>query len=152
MSRGPDDGEPTPPKPVQVQARPRPPTRHWHGTKASLRSGDVLLPRSSHGAAPTTGPLVPSGERLAESDDWVYVTTDRNLAWAYAHYSGGAGEPVVLLVEPCGRIERDPEHSNHMPVYRCRSARVVVVDTLQTVTPEQARQGWKPAEHSHDTR
>lgn len=72
------------------------------------------------------------------------MTTDRNLAWAYAHYSGGTGGPVVLLVEPQGTIERDPEHADHMPVYRCESARVVVVDPRAAMTAETAWLGWTP--------
>ena len=120
------------------------PTRYWHGTKASLQPGDLLLPRREQGGAPTAGPLVPGGERLPQSDDWVYVTTDRNLAWAYAHCSGGAGDAMVLLVEPVGAIEQDPEHSDHMPVYRCEAATVLVLDTRQAMTSEQAQQGWKP--------
>jgi hypothetical protein len=132
--------------PVGSDPRPQqPPIRYWHGTKASLSAGDVLLPRREHGGAPTTGPMVPGGERLPESDDWVYVTTDRNLAWAYAHCSGGSGDAVVLLVQPLGAIHHDPEHSDHMPVFRCRAATVQVVDSRQAMTAEQAQRGWKPA-------
>lgn len=134
-----------PPEPPGTGPHPQQlPTRYWHGTKASLHRGDRLLPRREHGGVPTSGPLVPGGQRLPQSDDWVYITTDRNLAWAYAHCSGGTGNPVVLLVEPVGAIEQDPEHSDYMPVYRCEAATVLVVDPRPAMTSEQAWQGWRP--------
>jgi hypothetical protein len=41
---------------------------------------------------------------------------------AYAHKSGGSGDPVVLVVEPQGTIEPDPESYDHSDAYRCVSA------------------------------
>ena len=125
-----------------------PPRRaYFHGTKASFKQGDVLLPRKEHGGAPTNAPLTPGGERLLASDEYVYVTRRYLLAWAYAHESGGSGDPVVLWVEPQGAIEPDPESSDHMYAYRCQSARVSLVDDRVAISAEVAREAWqKPAD------
>lgn len=89
---------------------------YFHRTEASLKPGDVLLPRKGHGCEPTDAPLVPRGERLPASDEYVYVTRRYLLARAYAHMSGASGAPVVLVVDPQGEIEPDPELSDHMHV------------------------------------
>lgn len=115
----------------------------FHGTKAAFMPGDILLPRREHGNAPTDAPLVPGGERLAASDEYVYVTRRYLLAWAYAHMSGGSGDPVVLVVDPQGEVERDPESSDDMHAYRCKSARVLVVDDLVPISAEVAARGWQ---------
>lgn len=120
---------------------------YFHGTKASLKPGDVLLPRKEHGCEPTDAPLVPGGERLPASDEYVYVTRRYLLAWAYAHMSGASGDPVVLLVDPQGEIEPDPESSDHMHAYRCQSARVRVVDDLVPISAETAEKAWKEPDH-----
>lgn len=88
---------------------------------------------------------MPGGDRLPESDDWVYLTTDFLLAWAYAHAAGGDGPPVVLMAKPQGMLEHDPEHSDWMPVYRCEWALVELVDAEPRITAEQAALGWKAA-------
>jgi len=129
-----------------ADAKADPPTEYYfHGTKASFTEGDVLRPRKEHGGAPTTAPLIPGGERHQSSDDYVYVTRRFYLAWAYAHASGGHGEPMVLNVEPQGSIERDPEHSDHMYAYRCESARVLFVDDKVAIGAEEAERSWKEA-------
>lgn len=115
----------------------------FHGTKAALKPGDFLLPRKEHGSAPTNAPLVPGGERLAASDEYVYVTRRYLLAWAYAHMSGASGDPVVLVVDPQGEVEPDPESSDHMYAYRCKSARVRAVDDLVPIGAEAAARGWQ---------
>lgn len=115
----------------------------FHGTKGTFRPGEMLRPRREHGAPPTTAPLTPGGGRLATSDDYVYVTRRYLLAWAYAHKSGGDGEPVVLLVKPEAPVEPDPEHSVGMWAYRCPAARVVAVDDRVPISPEVADRAWK---------
>jgi len=118
---------------------------YFHGTKASFKPGDVLLPRTQHGSAPTNAPLTPGGVRRPASDEYVYVTRRHLLAWAYAHKSGASGAPVVLWVERQGTIEPDPEHSAHMHAYRCESARICIVDDRAAISTEVAEKGWKPA-------
>lgn len=121
-----------------------PPTNYYfHGTRASLTRGDVVLPRKEHGGPPTSGPLIPGGQRLLASDDYVYITRRHKLAWAYAHASGGRGKPIVLIVEPQGTVEPDPEHSTHMHAYRCKSAQVLLVDDTPAISAEVAENNWK---------
>lgn len=124
-----------------------PPRDGFHGTKATLKPGDLVLPRGEHGGEPTNAPLVPGGERRPSSDEYVYVTRRYLLAWAYAHMSGASGDPLVLVVDPQGEIEPDPESSDHMYAYRCRSARVRAVDDLVPISAETAEQGWKQPHH-----
>jgi hypothetical protein len=135
-----------PPNPHDARARPQLSRRHYfHGTKASLKRGDVVVPRNLHGGPPTNAPLTAGGERLPESDEYAYVTTDYYFAWAYAYASGETGEPVVLVVEPRGFIESDPEQSEHMNAYRCHSALVLAVDRKAAFSAEAAEKGWKTA-------
>lgn len=119
-------------------------TYYFHGTKASLRHGDTVRPRAEHHGAPTNAPTV-DGSRAPDSDNWVHVTTRFTLAWAYAHASGECGDPIVLIVEPGGVLETDPEHSDWMQAYRCESARVLAVDAAPPFSAEEAAKHWKPA-------
>jgi hypothetical protein len=120
------------------------PTYYFHGTKGSFRRGDIVRPRAEHRGAPTEAPTV-DGSRAPDSDNWVHVTTRFSLAWAYAHASGESGNPIVLVVEPEGVPEIDPEHSDWMQAYRCESARVIAVDAAPPFSPEEAARHWKPA-------
>ncbi|KRE55626.1 hypothetical protein [Phycicoccus sp. Soil748] len=61
----------------------------------------------------------------------------------HAYYSGIEGDPIVALVEPDDTLERDLEYSERMRAFRCRSARVIVVDTTPAITEEEAASGWK---------
>lgn len=77
-----------------------------------------------------------------DSDQWVYVTQSLDLAWVYAWHAPGRGKPKVLVVEPHGTVEPDPEHSAAMDAWRCEWARVSGVLTEPTMTEEEARSGW----------
>lgn len=81
-------------------------TTYWHG--GSYPSGGVLTPQ----------PVMRSG---ANSDGWVYITTERDLAATYAATLPGSW---VMEVEPIGAVEPDPGSILHTS-WRCRSARVV---------------------------
>lgn len=85
----------------------------------------------------------PGASSPAEAAEWVYVTTRHKFAWMHAYYSGVDGAPVVALVEPDETLEHDIEYSERMLAFRCRSARVVVVDTTPAITEEEAASGWK---------
>lgn len=126
-------------------AEETPQYHYFHGTKAPLRRGDMVLPRRIHGGPATNAPLTPGGTRLPESDDYVYVTNDYNFAWACAYESGALGEPVVLVVKPQGNLELDPEHSAHMGAYRCEAALVLAVDNQAPFDAEAAKKGWRAA-------
>lgn len=115
----------------------------FHGTRWPCKPGDILLPRALHGASPTSAPLIPGAERLAESDDYVYITRRYGMACAYAHRAGGDSDPVVLLVTPLGPVEPDPESYEHLFSFRCASARVDVVDDDPFFSAEDT-DGWKP--------
>lgn len=62
------------------------PLRHWHGGAPGLRAGDVLLPPIETGLIFTrlTMSLEEGQTEIGQRPDRVYVSTDRELAWAYA--------------------------------------------------------------------
>ena len=79
----------------------------------------------------------------ADAGDWVYLTTDIDLAWVYAWHAPGRGAPRVLVVRPIDdSLEPDPEHSAAMTAWRCKAASVTKVLTTPTVTEDEARSGW----------
>jgi hypothetical protein len=115
----------------------------FHGTRRGFTRNGWLFPRAFHGGVGTSAPLQPGRESPADSVGFIYITTDENLAWAYAYEAVGRGKPKVLVVEPQGEIEHDPEHSHDMPAYRCNGmARVVDVFTDAPFTEEESRAGW----------
>lgn len=122
-----------------LQARPL----YFHGTRADFAIGETLRPRAVTGSAKTTAPLMPGVEEHPEADQWVHVTDHFEFAWAYAWKSGGTGEPKVLVVKPTDDLEHDPEHSPHMPAYRCSSALVLLVDDQPSITEEKAQARWE---------
>lgn len=87
--------------------------------------------------------MMPGVEEQPEADQWVHVTTHFAFAWAYAWKSRGVGPPLVLVVNPFDDLEHDPEHSAHIPAYRCSSAMVRLVDRNPRITEEQADGGWE---------
>lgn len=104
--------------------------------------GGLLVPRNMHGGASTFAPLCEGREHLRGSENWVYVTTCQELAWAYAWAAAGRGKPRVLTVNPAGPLERDPEHSIDMEAYRCEAAFVVSVSTEPLMDEMTATAGW----------
>lgn len=115
----------------------------YHGTRRGFGRGGWVFPRTFHGGAGTQAPLQPGKASPEDTAEHVYITTDEHLAWAYAYAAVGRGRPKVLVVEPHGPVEHDPEHSRDMPAYRCRgTARVVEVLTEAPFTAEESAAGW----------
>lgn len=114
----------------------------YHGTRKPYQRHGLLLGRAFHGGAPTTAPVNPGRQPLPDSDQWVYFTTDLDLAWSYAWLAAGRGRPRVLTIAPSGTVERDPEHSIEMNAWRCQQAYVLEVDLNPRITAEEAAAGW----------
>lgn len=113
----------------------------YHGTRRGFTPGGWLMPRSWHGGPGTSAP---ANGTLPDSDQYIYVTTDLDLAWVYAWHAPGGGRPKVLIIEPTRPVEHDPEHSLRMPAYRSQGmARVAAVLTTPTITEDDAREGWQ---------
>lgn len=117
-------------------------THLFHGTRRGFTKGGWLFPRTMHAGAATSAPTNPGRQPLADSAEWVYLTEDIDVAWAYAWAAPGRGKPKVVEVEPHGRIEPDPEHSPAMRAWRAESAVVRRVHTEPTITETEAREGW----------
>lgn len=69
---------------------------YYHGTKASLKSGDLIEPgfKSNYGS-----------QRIAK---FVYFTETLEAATWGAELAQGEGEEAIYLVEPTGSFEDDP--------------------------------------------
>lgn len=115
----------------------------YHGTRRGFSAGGYLFPRSHHGGAKTAAPVNEGRVELGDRDEWVYMTTSLDLAWAYAWAAPGRGRPKVLVVRPAGVIEPDPEHSPQMGAWRTEMAKVTSVLTEPTMTEQEALTGWK---------
>jgi hypothetical protein len=78
-------------------------TALYHGTRSPFRGrGGLLLPPSKHG-----GPVNHGATKIGDRDEWVYATTDLDLAWDYAHAAKGRGAPRVLVLQPMGDVQVD---------------------------------------------
>jgi hypothetical protein len=120
----------------------------FHGTKADLRSGDLLTPgfRSNY--------------RPEVVMNHIYFTALRDGAGLAAELAPGDSEPRVYLVEPTGPFEDDPNVTdkkfpgNPTRSYRSSAPLRVVREVTDWVrqTPE-ALQAWRDrlaALHSED--
>ena len=69
---------------------------YYHGTKASLKPGDLIAPgfSSNYGAG--------------NKAKWVYLTATLDAAIWGAELAGGGGPGRIYLVEPTGEIVDDP--------------------------------------------
>jgi hypothetical protein len=114
----------------------------YHGTRRGFGSGGWLFPRDFHHSTGTTAPVNSGHAPAPDASGWVYATESLDLAWAYAYAAVGRGRPKVLVVEPHGRIEPDPEHSADMQAWRFEFGRVTAILTEPTITEIEAYQGW----------
>lgn len=114
----------------------------YHGTRRGFRPGGYLMPRTFHGGDGTAAPLREGQTEREDSNAWVYMTRDETLAWVYAFEAPGRGNPKVLVVEPRGEIQRDPEHSRDMDAWRTEFAKVLRILRDAPITEQEAREGW----------
>ena len=68
---------------------------YFHGTKASLQVGDLIVP----------GKNANYGERIAK---FVYASSNLNVAIWGAELAVGEGPGRIYVVEPLGTVENDP--------------------------------------------
>lgn len=119
------------------------PQKYYHGTKADLRPGDLIVP----GRAPNFG-------RRTQAK-FVYLTATLEAAIWGAELAVGEGRGRVYVVEPTGPLEDDPNltdkrfRGNPTRSYRSRSPFRVVgeVEDWQGHTPEQLRTMQAHLEH-----
>lgn len=71
--------------------------RFFHGTKADLKSGDLIKPRRS-----------PNFGDLARTTNFVYLTGTLDAAIWGAELAIGEGPGRIYIVEPTGPLEDDP--------------------------------------------
>jgi hypothetical protein len=107
--------------------------------------GGLLMPRVAHHGKPTTAPLKQGASPREDSSKYVYLTTNKELAWVYAWCAVGRGKPRVVTVAPLDPVYPDPEHSSDMQAFRTKAAIVVEVDIDPMVTEIEARTGWVDA-------
>lgn len=120
----------------------------FHGTKADLRTGDLL----TSGFASNYRPEIVMNH--------IYFTALRDGAGLAAELAAGDGDPRVYLVEPLGEFENDPNVTdkrfpgNPTRSYRSRDPLRVLgeVDDWTRLTPD-ALQDWRDRiAEIHETR
>lgn len=111
----------------------------YHGTRRGFTKRGILVPRSQHGGPGTSAPAT---RQYARALGMVHATEIEELAWVYAWHAPGRGRPKVLVLEPHGMMEPDPEHSPEMKAWSIEWATVVDVLTEPLVTEQEAREGW----------
>lgn len=117
-------------------------SRLFHGTRAPFQVGGLLLPRSTTSAVGTTAPLNAGRRTPVDADQYVYLTADLDVAWAYAFAATGCSRPRVLVAMPEDPPISDGEHSARMGAFKASAATVIEVMLEPTITAEQAAAGW----------
>lgn len=100
--------------------------RYYHGGSPDLRPGTLVLPPDVTGTDRTLSQYVTDADQAphAQRRDVVYLTTDRNVARAFAaFYPDGA----LYQVEPKGVLDPDPDSGIEGLSWQCRAARIVAV-------------------------
>lgn len=104
----------------------------WHGGRGGLTVGDTLKPgKYFDDAFGHWRSLLPQ-DKDADSPEWVFITTDRELAYDFAReverkLPGSTGS--VYRVAPSGALNADPDFQGHVGLsYRCRRAQIVAVE------------------------
>lgn len=98
----------------------------YHGTRAGFRGGGGLLLPGDHVGRDNHG---------LDRSNWVYVTPDLHLAWAYAQAARGRGKPKVLVVRPGSMLLHDDTTiggGEEQVAFRCTHA---FVDRVLTEPP-----------------
>jgi hypothetical protein len=94
----------------------------FHGTRAAFRGrGGIVLPGSQVGR----------DNHSLGTNNYVYVSTDIEVAMDFAVLAKGRGKPRILTVQPFGKMERDtyPDMADQ-DSWRCEGARVLKVRML----------------------
>lgn len=121
---------------------------YWHGGAVGLRPGDALLNKL---AAERAG-LDPAAHarselavlRIVTREDRVYITSDLQMARAFAHYclltlgTSVVSRGTLYLVQPVGAIEPDPDFAGE--VSWCSSSAIVL-----EVAEEDVRMRYRDA-------
>jgi hypothetical protein len=99
---------------------------YFHGGIPGLKPGALILPPDTTGTSHRLSAIAAEMDAPAHATrtDVVYVTTDRDVARAYAAlYPDGA----LYLVEPEGGPEPDPDCTTPGLSWQCPAARITTV-------------------------
>lgn len=113
--------------------------RLYHGGFPGLKPGDSLLPPAKTGIGGTLKYLERAGidphehgmEIDRNRDDRVYLTTDRELAKAYANswtlmpFKGNGSHGALYVARPVGLLENDPDLPGIS--FQCAAAEIISV-------------------------
>lgn len=103
---------------------------YWHGGTAGRAVGEVLVPGLQvPGYGSVLAGITGSKKRFRDyRPDYVYVTTDRDLAFDFAvrHLTLGL-DSALYRVFPQGKPSHDPDYPVGVS-FRCRSANVLAVE------------------------
>lgn len=118
----------------------------YHGTRAPFRGrGGLVLPGDETGRHAHPG--------MEYRSDYVYVTPDLDLAWAYAIAATGRGKPRVLVVLPGSPLLHDDSTiagGEEQVSFRCTHAYVQKILTDQPDDLAYEVRGHEPARQTDD--
>jgi hypothetical protein len=110
----------------------------WHGGRTGRSPGEVLVPGNLIPDYAEFLNLIPTDHKKELGINWVYVTTDRDLAFDYAvRFADRFGSASLYEVAPAGILHPDPDYPNVEGLsHRVRRATVVTVEqTLDQSAP-----------------
>lgn len=115
--------------------------RYFHGGYPGLQPGDLLLPPDETGTEHRLSSYAAAldGPAHARRTDRVYLTTDRQIARAYAaFYRDGA----LYEVGPAGPLEPDPDCTTPGLSWQCEAATVLVVVDPAVLFRDRRPERW----------
>lgn len=108
---------------------------YWHGGRGELQVGDTLIPGNNFDDALSSWHNVIAEDKDVDSPQWVFFTTDRDMAYDYAReverkMPGATGS--VYRVAPAGTPNPDPDYHYGFPglSWRSRRAQILAVDQV----------------------
>jgi hypothetical protein len=103
------------------------PREFWHGGASGLAPGTMLLPGEQVPGYSDLLKRAPQEMVAVLAPNWVYVTTDRDLAIDYAAQQGSLfGSGALYLVRPVGLLAPDPDYAHVDGIsYRLKRAEII---------------------------
>lgn len=147
-------------KPTRPRGSGRPGPTYWHGGAPGRAVGDLLHPAATTGASPTGDADYADLAADVYDTGYVYITTNRDLAVAFAAIPSENQDQHNLLyrVQPLGPVQTDPDFAiiNPPVSFITPTARVLAIEELPPLTEEQIIRPvtqffyWAPGQPAYD--
>lgn len=129
---------------------------YWHGGSTGRSVGDELIPGAEVARRTGVGHLINKEDFQDYRPDFVYITTDRDLAIDFGILQGHVLPAALYRVAPIGAVQHDPDFPRGVS-FRCLRAEVLEVEMggLDESTPltnaSYHYQTWDDGEDLYDT-